>query len=110
MTKDEVKELLKMIKDLYPNFNLNQTVAESWELGMQYADFTKTKEKLLRYHSENKFAPIVSDIKVVQVVNAAELQRQEIQQAIEWNKKHGDPKKRKELMDRLSKLKSDLYD
>lgn len=108
MEEKEAAKILKIITELYPKFHTNETVAKAWIYSLKKADYNLTQRKLLKHYEESRFEPKPADIIVIERVNQAQLQYEEIQKAVERNKRTEDPKRRAELLARLDKLRSEL--
>ncbi|PKE55491.1 hypothetical protein [Macrococcoides caseolyticum] len=108
MNKQDAGKILEILVDLYPKFHINETVAKAWMYSLKKGDYELTQKKLLKYYEESRFEPKPSDIIVIKRVNQAQLQYEEIQQAVERNKRTEDPKRRAELLARLDRLRSEL--
>jgi len=108
MNKEEAGNIIKMLVDLYPKFHINETVAKAWLYSLKKGDYELTQKKLLKHYEESRFEPKPYDILVVKRVNQAQLQYEEIQQAVERNKRTEDPKRRAELLARLDRLRSEI--
>ena len=108
MNKEEAGNIIKILVDLYPKFHINETVAKAWLYSLKKGDYELTQKKLLKHYEESRFEPKPYDILVIKRVNQAQLQYEEIQQAVERNKRTEDPKRRAELLARLDKLRSEI--
>ncbi|TDM23357.1 hypothetical protein ETI01_08105 [Macrococcoides caseolyticum] len=105
MDRKQVAEILKLVKQLYPKFNINQTVADAWWYVLQNADYELTKAKLYEHYGTSKFEPKVSEIKMIKGINHALLQYEEIQKEIEINRNTPiDPEKQKLIEANLKRL------
>lgn len=62
MTKRQVGELLKFIKDIYPNFEITQSKIDTWARLMRNQKFESVMERAERYVLENKFPPSIADL------------------------------------------------
>ena len=108
MEEKEAAKILKIITELYPKFHTNETVAKAWMYSLKKGDYELTQKKLLKHYEESRFEPKPYDILVIKRVNQAQLQYEEIQQAVERNKRTEDPKRRAELLARLDRLRSEI--
>jgi len=111
MTKEEVKQLLKQIQGLYPNFTLTEEIAKVWIYLLKTADNELTTQKLIKHYQTNKYAPHVSEIMVLKEINPAAIQYQMIQEEIQRNKQQAkDPEKQKLIDANLKKIRGALID
>jgi len=49
MDKEEVRELLQVVKGYYPKFQINQLVADAWAESLKHKNFKDMTEKLKEY-------------------------------------------------------------
>ncbi len=108
MNKNECNLIINKVKSLYPNIKLNETILAIWIKELQRADYELTDKKLEAYYRDNRYAPHLKDFIAIKEFNYAQLQYQEIQRDIEYNKKHSDPVKRQKVRAMFNQLKESL--
>ncbi|RAI81274.1 hypothetical protein BFS35_006820 [Macrococcoides goetzii] len=108
MLKEERNQIIKKVKDLYPNMKLNETIIKVWAKELDKADYVKTDMKLEAYYRSSRYAPHISDIAVYQEINPAQLEYEELERERERNKVEYDPIKRQQSFDKLNQFKEVL--
>ncbi|EAE1343301.1 hypothetical protein NNP57_001783 [Listeria monocytogenes] len=66
MNRFEAIELLQLINDVYPQFELTQQKAATWVELLKDGHFQKSKEALLAYIKNKKFPPTIADFLVIE--------------------------------------------
>lgn len=62
MTREQVKQLFKIIVSVYPNFDVDSTKLNIWTSLMRDMDYQRVLEKTKDYMQKNKFPPTIADI------------------------------------------------
>lgn len=62
MTKAEVLELFKLIKSIYPNFEVTQEKIDMWADVMKGMDFDRVMSRAKEHVTTNKFPPTIAEI------------------------------------------------
>jgi hypothetical protein len=62
MTRDEVKDLFKMISSMYPTFEVSTGKIDTWARMMRKMDFDRVMAKAEKHALENKFPPTIAEI------------------------------------------------
>ncbi|CEI81266.1 Loader and inhibitor of phage G40P [Oceanobacillus oncorhynchi] len=62
MTKAEVLELFKLIKSIYPNFEVTQEKIDMWADVMKGMDFDRVMARAKEHVTTNKFPPTIAEI------------------------------------------------
>lgn len=62
MTREEVIELFKVIKSVYPTFEVSSTKVDTWARMMHKMDFKRVMAKAEHHTMENKFPPTIAEI------------------------------------------------
>jgi hypothetical protein len=62
MTKADVLELFKMIKSIYPTFEVTQEKIDIWAKVMKDMDFERVKVRSNEHFATNKFPPTIAEI------------------------------------------------
>ena len=62
MTRDEVKELFKFLKYVYPNFEVSSEKVDIWHELMADQDFLRVMKKAKEFAKENRYPPAVADL------------------------------------------------
>ena len=62
MTKANVLELFKLIKSIYPNFEVTQEKINIWASVMKDMDFDRVMARAREHVQENKFPPTIAEI------------------------------------------------
>lgn len=65
MTKREVFSLLEKIKEVYPHFEITQSVIDIWSEILKDANYNRSYKRFVAYAGENEFPPKPADIKAV---------------------------------------------
>lgn len=64
MTRDEVKELFKFLKYIYPNFEVTKEKVDIWTELLSDQDFEQVMKRTKDYVKENRYPPAVADLYV----------------------------------------------
>lgn len=64
MTRDEVKELFKFLKYVYPNFEVSSEKVDIWTELLSDQDFSKVMERAKKHSLEHRFPPSIAEIRV----------------------------------------------
>jgi len=62
VTKKEVAELFKLIKDFYPRFEVTQSKIDNWTRLMEGQNFDRVMFMTEQHIKKNKFPPTVSEL------------------------------------------------
>ncbi|WP_060668238.1 replicative helicase loader/inhibitor [Oceanobacillus caeni] len=62
MNRNQVIELFKLIKNVYPTFEVSTEKVNSWTRMMYRMDFERVMTKAEQHALENKFPPTISEI------------------------------------------------
>lgn len=62
MNRDQVIELFKLLKSVYPNFEVSSEKVDAWTRLMKTMDFERVMIKAEKFVLENKFPPTVAEI------------------------------------------------
>lgn len=62
MERREVVELFKLIKSVYPNFEVDSGKADTWHRLMKDMDFVRVMAKAEQHVQANKFPPTIAEI------------------------------------------------
>jgi len=65
MTRDDVKELFKLIVFVYPNFEVNSEKLNTWTRLMSDQRKDKVFRKAEKYVKTNRFPPTIADLSEV---------------------------------------------
>ncbi|MHC0037925.1 hypothetical protein [Pseudoneobacillus sp. C159] len=65
MTKQETFDLLKLIHESYPSFQISQAIIDEWSKKFKYASFEGMKKKLAEIVAEAKLPPRAVDFMLV---------------------------------------------
>lgn len=63
MNRDEVKSLFRLIKDVYPQFEVSSEKLDTWTFLLKEFDAKTVIDNTRRYVLESKFPPTIADIK-----------------------------------------------
>ncbi|EAG4505971.1 hypothetical protein CBM20_14695 [Listeria monocytogenes] len=66
MNRFEAIELLQLINDVYPQFELTEQKASTWVELLKDGHFQKSKEALLTYVKNKKFPPTIADFLLIE--------------------------------------------
>jgi hypothetical protein len=64
MTKKETFELLKLIREMYPNFPITQSTIDEWSIKFKQASFEGMKKKLAEIGADRKHPPRAVDFMI----------------------------------------------
>jgi NDP-sugar pyrophosphorylase family protein len=67
MTLDELTQLLKLIRGLWPNFVYNVEVVEAWYEMLQKEDYAQIRENVVSFAKKSEFPPKICDVLEVEV-------------------------------------------
>jgi hypothetical protein len=62
VNRDQVIELFKLLKSVYPSFEVSTPKVDSWARLMKKMDFERVMEKAEHHSLENKFPPTIAEI------------------------------------------------
>lgn len=62
MNRSEVIELFKMLKDVYPNFEVSTQKVNTWSRLTKDMDYKRVVRKTEEHISSNKFPPTIAEI------------------------------------------------
>lgn len=62
MDRDQVIELFKLIKNVYPTFEVTTEKVDSWTRLMKKMDFKRVMARAEQHTMENKFPPTIAEI------------------------------------------------
>lgn len=62
MTKAQVLELFKLIKSIYPNFEVSQEKIDNWAWAMSKMDFDRVMARAHEHVLSNKFPPTIAEV------------------------------------------------
>lgn len=62
MTREEVVQLFKFLKNIYPTFEVSTDKVDTWTRIMQKMDYQRVMVKAEKHASENKFPPTIAEI------------------------------------------------
>ncbi|WP_051359540.1 replicative helicase loader/inhibitor [Paucisalibacillus globulus] len=62
MDRKQVIELFKLLKSVYPSFEVSTPKVDSWTRLMRKMDFVRVMEKAEQHSLENKFPPTIAEI------------------------------------------------
>jgi len=62
MNREQVKELFKLIKSVYPMFEVTSDKIDSWTRLMKKMDFERVMAKTEKHVQSNRFAPTIAEI------------------------------------------------
>lgn len=62
MNRDNVVQMFKFIKSVYPFFEVTTEKVDHWAYIMRKMDFERVMNKLEQHALENKFAPSIAEI------------------------------------------------
>lgn len=62
MNRDQVIELFKLIKSVYPNFEVDSHKVDTWTRIMKGMDFKRVMAKTEEHVQTNKFPPTIAEI------------------------------------------------
>lgn len=104
MTRDEVKELFKFLKYVYPNFEVSSEKVDIWTELLADQDFEEVMRRAKEYVTENKYPPTVADLYVSKTQQNEFLKQyqqwlKEGAERIEQHKNRGIPKPPWERLD-----------
>jgi hypothetical protein len=64
MTKQETFNLLKLIREWYPNFQITQSTIDEWSIKFKQASFEGMKKKLAEMGADMKYPPRAVDFMI----------------------------------------------
>lgn len=64
MTREQVKELFKFLKYIYPNFEVSSEKVDIWTELLSDQDFSKVMERAKKHSLEHRFPPSIAEIRV----------------------------------------------
>jgi hypothetical protein len=64
MTREQVKELFKFLKYIYPNFEVSSEKIDIWTELLSDQDFSKVMERAKKHSLEHRFPPSIAEIRV----------------------------------------------
>lgn len=76
MTRDEALEILEIIADVYPRFELTKRKAEIWLPGLQKMEFQGVKRNLENHVAEKVYPPTIAEISAYPKENNIALEKQ----------------------------------
>lgn len=62
MNREQVIELFKFVKSVYPTFEVSSKKVDVWTKVMRDMDYYRVMERAEEYVVENKFPPTIADI------------------------------------------------
>lgn len=62
MTRDEVIQLFKFLKNIYPNFEVTSEKVDIWAKMMQKMDFKRVMARAEQHATESPFPPTIAEI------------------------------------------------
>lgn len=62
MNRDQVVELFKLIKSVYPNFDVDSHKVDTWTRLMKDMDYKRVMAKTEEHVQSNKFPPTIAEI------------------------------------------------
>lgn len=62
MTREEIIELFKLIKSVYPTFEVTTEKVDSWTRLMKDMDYKRVMAKTEEHAQSNKFPPTIAEI------------------------------------------------
>lgn len=65
MNREKVYEILKLLSDVYPNFDFDQSKIDTWARLLKDQNPAIVMRNAERYTLENKFPPSLSDLREV---------------------------------------------
>lgn len=65
MNREDVKELFKLIRYIYPNFEVSSGKLDVWTRLLSDQDKEKVFRKAEQYSKQNKFPPTIADLSEV---------------------------------------------
>ncbi|MEL3959680.1 replicative helicase loader/inhibitor [Caldifermentibacillus hisashii] len=64
MTRDEVKEIFKFIKYIYPNFEVSSEKIDIWTELLADQDFSTVMKKARKHSLGHKYPPSIAELRV----------------------------------------------
>lgn len=64
MTREQVKELFKFLKYIYPNLEVSSEKLDIWTELLADQDFSKVMERAKKHSLEHKFPPSIAELRV----------------------------------------------
>lgn len=62
MDRENIKELFKLIVQIYPNFEVSTVKIDAWTRLMKSQNHERVMKRAERYVLENKFPPTIADL------------------------------------------------
>jgi len=81
VNKKQVVEIFKLIKSVYPNFEVDQMKVDTWSKVMKGQDYERVIIKLEEHMKTNKFPPTIAEITAY-----APKENQHLKKMEEWKK------------------------
>lgn len=67
MNRDQVKEVFKIVKSVYPHFEVNSEKVDIWARLLKDQDSSVVIRNTERYVTNNKFPPTIADLREVRL-------------------------------------------